>query len=265
MVQVYNLHIMGMKGLVSTLFAAVILITAAEVCLAQQSDIETAIGLISQKDYPTAIEVLRRIVKNDHSNSPAWFYLGQAYDKSSKKGEAGDAFHKAFETGYSGFRERFVQYADSPKTSRLSEFIKSEKSSISMTISSASAAAKLKGDDFFDNYSRLRTNALYGLLQIETLGEPAMPGADRAMTILRKPHAQTPVNAKWIGQDVTVLLMVVFGSDGKVHSAIPLGKPQPSFDVEAMKAAWGIEFEPARKDGKLLTIMKRVEYSFHTQ
>jgi TonB family protein len=59
-----------------------------------------------------------------------------------------------------------------------------------------------------------------------------------------------------------VRLLVGFSADGTVRHILivkPLGF---GLNEQAVRAARGIKFEPATKDGKPVSVVKQVEYSF---
>jgi hypothetical protein len=59
-----------------------------------------------------------------------------------------------------------------------------------------------------------------------------------------------------------VILMVLFGSSGKIEKLIVFKALGFGLDIEAIRAANGIEFLPETKNGKPISSMKIIEYNF---
>ena len=60
----------------------------------------------------------------------------------------------------------------------------------------------------------------------------------------------------------TVLLWIVIGSDGKVQDIRVTRSLAKQFDEEAVKAVSTWKFEPAKKDGRPVTVQMNVEVNF---
>lgn len=68
--------------------------------------------------------------------------------------------------------------------------------------------------------------------------------------------------ARSAGVEGTISLAVLFGASGKVESVIVLKKLGAGLDEAAIRAARRIEFEPMRRDGIAVSVVKIVEFSF---
>lgn len=109
-------------------------------------------------------------------------------------------------------------------------------------------------------------------LILETFAEKKdeNPAADKNLpnshpvkiTHLTKPDY--PGEARSEGINGTVRLRALFLSNGKIGLAIPLNRLPGGLTESAVDAAKNIKFEPAMKDGKLITVFKVVEFSFWT-
>ncbi len=87
----------------------------------------------------------------------------------------------------------------------------------------------------------------------------------RKAAIKRKPDPQYPEEAVRRGVSGVVVLEVVLLRSGRVGE-IKVLRGQPEGITEAtVKAARQIEFEPAKKDGKKVSMWVRVEYAFNVK
>lgn len=82
------------------------------------------------------------------------------------------------------------------------------------------------------------------------------------LKITSKPRVSYTDNARYNGISGTIRLLIGFGEDGKINDVLVLSSLGYGLDEEAIKAARGIKFEPAKKDGKPIYVVRVVEYSF---
>ncbi len=80
--------------------------------------------------------------------------------------------------------------------------------------------------------------------------------------ILTKPRASYTDKARQAGVSGIIRLLVAFTESGKVEHVLVLTSLGYGLDEEAIKAARGIKYEPQTRDGKPVTTVKPVEYSF---
>ena len=79
---------------------------------------------------------------------------------------------------------------------------------------------------------------------------------------LFKPRASYTQKAREAGVSGTIRLLIGFSADGKIKHILIIKSLGYGLNEEAVKAARGIRFEPATKDGKPISVVKIVEYSF---
>jgi len=94
---------------------------------------------------------------------------------------------------------------------------------------------------------------------------PSPPGEkleDKQFTIISKPRAFYTNVARNKGISGTVKILVLFGSSGQIEGAILKNSIGGGLDENALTAARQIKFTPRIEDGKPITIMRTVEYSF---
>ena len=80
--------------------------------------------------------------------------------------------------------------------------------------------------------------------------------------ILFKPRASYTDRARYAGISGTIRLLVAFSESGKVEHVLVLTSLGHGLDEEAVKAAKGIRFAPRTRNGKAVTSVKAVEYTF---
>ena len=83
--------------------------------------------------------------------------------------------------------------------------------------------------------------------------------------IISKPSAPFTDSARKAGVEGVIRVAVLFGADGKTIDVMLIKGIGYGLDQQAMTAARRIKFEPMQKDGKPVSIIKLVEYSFSTR
>ena len=93
--------------------------------------------------------------------------------------------------------------------------------------------------------------------------EPPPPDPDSTpLKILSKPRpGYTEAGRRNQAQGV-VRIVLLFASNGTVEYGLPLNVLKFGLTAEAMNAAYQIKFEPATKNGKPISVVKHIEYSF---
>jgi TonB family protein len=82
------------------------------------------------------------------------------------------------------------------------------------------------------------------------------------LKVLAKSRARYSDAARQNLEQGTIRIAVLFASDGTVKYVLILKGLRYGLNAEAIRAAKGIQFEPAKKDGKSISVIKQVEYSF---
>jgi TonB family protein len=82
------------------------------------------------------------------------------------------------------------------------------------------------------------------------------------LKIIAKPRAGYTDQARKAGISGTIRLMVAFTGKGVVENILVLTSLGYGLDAEAVRAAKGIKYEPETRNGKPVTAVKTVEYSF---
>ena len=82
------------------------------------------------------------------------------------------------------------------------------------------------------------------------------------LKFLSKPRAESTEESRKNQVQGTVTLRVTFLADGTIGAVSPISGLPDGLTDQAVKAAKLIRFEPARKDGKPITVTKIIQYNF---
>lgn len=100
----------------------------------------------------------------------------------------------------------------------------------------------------------------------DSVVKPAVPASPEPgvtpVKILRKPQARYTESARAAGKSGTVRLAVLLGANGKIQHILKLWEIGYGLDEQAVRAAGKIEFEPQMRDGKPVSSVVIIEYSF---
>ena len=88
------------------------------------------------------------------------------------------------------------------------------------------------------------------------------PLNDTGITIISKPRALYTENARKNEVQGKVVLRVTFMADGQIGSISIISGLPDGLTEQAINAAKGIKFEPAKRNEKTYTVTKPVEYTF---
>lgn len=83
-----------------------------------------------------------------------------------------------------------------------------------------------------------------------------------SLRILSKSRPEYTPEARENNVQGTVVLRVVFKSDGTIGAVEPVKELEGGLTDQAVAAAWRIAFEPARENGRPITVTKQIEYTF---
>lgn len=174
-----------------TLFSIIVLIFVFTLSSFAQTERDKGIEFYQQGKYERAIEVLQNALKEDETDGDAWKYLGMAYARIGKNGEAISALEKC------------------------------------------QVIACKKSIFINDNYY------------------------DKKLMLITKPH---PIySAEGRGIKGIVRVVVDFGADGNKF-VFPLDQLPGGLTESSVNAARNIEFEPAVKNGKPVSVIRFIFY-----
>ncbi len=107
---------------------------------------------------------------------------------------------------------------------------------------------------FYDHFAREKPEKLSG-------ADTPEPGVT-PLKILNKPHPTYTNAARSRGISGVIKLAVMFSADGQIKYTLLLNQLGYGLDELAVRAAMGIKFVPQTKDGKPVSVVRMVEYSF---
>lgn len=97
----------------------------------------------------------------------------------------------------------------------------------------------------------------------EPTTDPLVPETNvTPLKILSKPKASYTDSARQSNVQGTIKMAVLFGADGRVKNILLLRRLGKGLDENAVKAARNILFEPKKRDGKPVSVVRIIEYSF---
>ncbi len=98
--------------------------------------------------------------------------------------------------------------------------------------------------------------------EINSTGSTSEPIYDDPIKIKTKPRPDYNYRAKLAGTQGKIMLAVLFSSKGIVGDVIVLEGLGNGLNRQAIEAARKIKFEPAKKNGKPVYVVKRLQYHF---
>ncbi len=250
-----------MKLLYKTALLFVLLFSAVGV-FAQQSDVGAGIELYNKGDFQGAVAKLK-----DKEEVVALYYLALSYDKLNQSKEAGETFEKAFKKTYETVSEDLANRLDvTNKSEKVSfaEFLRNQKLRIQIGAVSADNAVRLKAK-MSKQYEWLSKGmTMVGLFELLKTTE-TLYAFDEVQTepkIQKKPLPKYTDAARRGNVTGRVKLLIVLAADGTVKNVVPVESLPGGLTEQAIEVAKQIQFEPAVKDGKAVSTVKIVEYSF---
>ena len=88
------------------------------------------------------------------------------------------------------------------------------------------------------------------------------PVEDSPLRITSKPRPDYTESARTENVEGSVILRVTFLASGKIGAVTPTKTLPNGLTEQAIEAAKEIQFEPAKADGRFISVSKQVEYSF---
>lgn len=226
------------------------------------------IGLYQQGNDKEAIETLQRFVRQHKDDVRAWHYLGLAFNRLGKPGDARKAHEKAAKNG-----EKLLMYSFGVKPeSEFFNYISQFKPELSEAADSAdkylelsSKPSKKKLAEWHDRADLLRDFNWQAQAKDES-GAPIIFAPKDVTTkarIITRPEPQYTDEARKDQVTGTVVLRAVFAADGQVRAIRPVRALPDGLTINAVRAARQIKFIPATRDGKPVSQYIQIEYNFN--
>lgn len=237
--------------------------------IAAADDTTRGIELYKQGDDKGAIEALRRVIKQRKNDIVAWHYLGLAYARQGKTGDARKAHEKAAKGGevlldqlYSSLPYESVPAAAAKYKSLL---ITAADSAVKyLELSSKPSRSKI--EEWNVRVEMLRE---YAELSEERSGDPTLTKVynprqvETKARVLSKPEPSYTEAARQKQVSGTVVIRCIFAFDGKVRGIrVVEGLPE-GLTLRSVEAARRIKFIPATINGKPVSQYIQIEYNFN--
>lgn len=241
----------------------------------QNSDFRTNLAfayLVSQK-VNQAQEQINKAIELNPQNTAAYYLRGTArlwerkFDQALADAERIIALDANFAAAYSlkadvltaQFGNRVAKGAE-PKEEL--DFLQKAIEALEYCVKNCQDNSSLRSQneklealrEFHAYFNRNRT--------IEPLQATAVAANSTPIKILSKPRPNYTDRARQANITGTIRAAVLFAANGRVMNVLILTPLGYGLDEQAVRAARGIKFEPATKDGKAVSVVKMVEYSF---
>lgn len=235
-----------------------------------------AYSYIKLKDLPEAQKQANKALELDSEIAEAHYVLGiisysnesynYSYARAKKATELLPNFAPAYllkaESLISSFGKQGGTVIDPPemRVNLLSEAADDLEKYVNLIPNNEESKAKqeyLKSVKFFAEYYSKPKNTLS-----INLDEKKEKSYDTNIKIHSQPHPSFTNRARSVGISGKIILAVEFSETGKVENVLVLKSLGYGLDEKAIEASRSIKFEPAKKNGEAVSVVKRVEYSF---
>lgn len=235
------------------LFSVPLIIASAQQSAATSEERDRGIKLYQQGDASGAIDALRVAVKQNTEDGKAWHYLGLAFQLHQDNDEARKAFEKAA-------RIRVRELANIASMPSGGENRMDTAARYEAAFESVQKYVDLTPNATRDWIAELETLRFYeGYYSGARNDEEIISGKEvtTKVRILKKP----PPEFAGTRASGTAVLRAVFGADGSVKHVLVLRNVDRAFDQACIEAAKKIEFTPATKDGRKVSMILQLEYN----
>ena len=216
---------------------------------------DRGLQLYQNGDAKGAIEALRIAVKRQKDDISAWHYLGLAYERLGRMGNARNAHEKAAKTADALLTSSPGHAVVIPRT----QLVEAADSADQYLVLSANPSKKKK-EEWHDRAEFLRVFAADIDPRVKTYSAKDVTTRPR---VLEKPEPQYTEEARRHQITGTVVLRCVFAADGRVRNIIPVRALPYGLTRKAINAAYQIKFIPATKDGRPVSMYMQLEYNFN--
>ena len=210
----------------------------------------------------------------DKQNAVACYVLGAiffrngAFNRSYEYAKKTIGLNPSYSSGYllkaESLISSFIQQSGTvlPPANYRSELLKEARDDLEKYVT---LSPKNKDISFYQNYlESIRFFAEYYSKTGETNSDSAEKLAPNTTTlkILSKPRANYTDSARSAGVMGTITLLINFSADSTTKDILVIRSLGFGLDQEAIRAAKKIKFTPEIKDGKPISVVKLVQYTF---
>jgi TonB family protein len=220
------------------------------------------IELYKRGDDKGAIEVLLRVVELRGEDIAAWHFLGLAYSRQGKAGDARKAHERAAESGYKLLELLYASSDNPPITAKSESLLELAAESMAEFIK---LSPRLSGGQREEWEERMELLRDYAKLT-DDAGNPIKTYSGREVDsrakILSRPAPIYPRGARGSGAMGVIVLRAIFTSDGKVRNIRVVNGLPNGITLSAIRAARQIKFIPATLNGNPVSQRVQIEYNF---
>ncbi|HQZ95393.1 MAG TPA: energy transducer TonB [Pyrinomonadaceae bacterium] len=248
----------------SNIIALVITFAAFTIRIsAQESENRDGIALLNKGDFAGAVKALK-----DSDSFIDLYYLGRAYENLANEKDAKKAYDKSVKRGYrvveGEIRKRLPAADDKPVAGMsLSTFLQEFAPKLTIAAKAARRAFELKGQLSKENEWIMKSRFLYEL--DKAVNQDAVYSnaeLDTELMITAKSPPGYTDAARKSDTTGTIVLICLFSREGKVTAAMPVKALANGLTEQAYVAAEKIGFKPGIKNGRPVTSLRTIAYSF---
>ena len=257
----------------SALFSQALIVCLLTVALSSAAQVNQSslvddrtrgIDLLQNGDAVGALKLLEAVTKKDKNDLVAWHWIGLAFERQAKPGDARKAHEKAARLGDA----LLMKQVDASGLDDSAVVISRLKPQIELAAESTDAYIKLsprlsnsKAQEWSERREFLHD---YGQFP-QANGLTIYKGKDvttkaRGLAKIEPSYTEEARNQQVTG---TVVLRAIFAEDGKVRSILPVVRLPYGLTASAIRAAREIRFIPATKDGRSVSMWVQLEYNFN--
>lgn len=233
---------------------------------AQTSDRERGIEAFNQKKYAKAIEFFEKAIKADSEDVTSLCYLGQSFESLEKRNEAIENYTLCYQTGLIVLEKTFFEtMSDKNSPANKIEHVKNKiRDKIELSLKSSERLQIIESSSAQNPY--LQDSLLifkYFLKDKETNPQNSPDNSEnKKLKIIKKPNPAYTKRAIKNRTSGEIQVYVMFLANGRVGIVIPKTFLPDDLTNAAIEAARTIEFEPQTLNGKPVTVIKTVVYTF---
>lgn len=234
-----------------------------------QTERDNGIKMFMQGKYDDAAASLKKAVEQNDKDLQALNYLSWTFEKQNKTIEAAKIYKNCGETFVILIEEQLREKLGGIRQANNKESVKDfVRKNLGVEFSAGMACAN--GLERTNPKKATSEDWQTKMLLIAYFGESAEIQVDSEtdknsatnVKIIKKPFPQYTESARASLANGVIRLYMLFASNGKIGFIVPLNYLPNGLTESAMNAAKGIKFNPATKDGKPISVVKQIEYSF---
>lgn len=253
---------------------ALVIALSATIMQAQQSatvvlnERERGISSYQQGNDKDAVEALRGFLKQHKNDVRAWHYLGLALNHLGKPNDARKAHEKAAKNAEQLLVSSFNVKPETDFSNvvlRLKPELTEAADSADKFLELSTKPSKKKVEEWHDRADFLRDFIWQAEAQDKN-GAPTIFSPKDVTTkarIISRWEPQYTEEARKNQVTGTVVLRAVFAADGQVRAIRPIRTLPDGLTIQAIRAARGIKFIPATRNGQPVSQYIQIEYNFN--